>query len=176
MFICCWFQEATVQLLLKTSAAPSFTVLVQSSSKPSVVVLIRPPGLLKVLKSFLLVSDADPVKPAESEGDKRPGAKDRRRQRKERRSTGIVQPREARNTEQEDLNVLLHGSVQVHRAGSGSSASRCSRRRDESVRKTQVRADVSCTAITSSRTPVEGFCGSCRLAGLFNLMMMMKMK
>ncbi|XP_037546032.1 protein phosphatase 1 regulatory subunit 12C [Nematolebias whitei] len=38
--------------------------------------------------------DADPVKPAESEGDKRLGAKDRRKQRKERRSTGIVQPRE----------------------------------------------------------------------------------
>ncbi|XP_034544707.1 protein phosphatase 1 regulatory subunit 12C isoform X2 [Notolabrus celidotus] len=36
--------------------------------------------------------DTDPVKPAESEGEKRLGVKERRRGRKERRSTGIVLP------------------------------------------------------------------------------------
>ncbi|XP_041641814.1 protein phosphatase 1 regulatory subunit 12C isoform X2 [Cheilinus undulatus] len=38
--------------------------------------------------------DTDPVKPAEPEGEKRLGVKDRRRGRKERRSTGIIQPGE----------------------------------------------------------------------------------
>lgn len=38
--------------------------------------------------------DTDPVKPAEPEGEKRLGVRDRRRGRKERRSTGIIQPGE----------------------------------------------------------------------------------
>lgn len=37
------------------------------------------------------VSDTDPVKAEEPEGDKRLGVKDKRRVRKERRSTGIAQ-------------------------------------------------------------------------------------
>lgn len=47
----------------------------------------------KVLQGcFLSVSDTDPVKQEESEGEKRLGVKDRRRGRRERRSTGIVLP------------------------------------------------------------------------------------
>uniref|UniRef100_A0A1A7WKB1 Protein phosphatase 1 regulatory subunit n=1 Tax=Iconisemion striatum TaxID=60296 RepID=A0A1A7WKB1_9TELE len=50
--------------------------------------------------------DTDPIKQVESEGDKRLGTKDRRRQRKERRSTGIVQPGENDDvdTQLEDAN------------------------------------------------------------------------
>ena len=41
-------------------------------------------------------SDTDPVNPVEPDGEKRLGVKDRRRGRRERRSTGIVQPGEVR--------------------------------------------------------------------------------
>lgn len=40
------------------------------------------------------VSDTDPVKEEDPEGEKRLGVRDRRRGRRERRSTGIAQPEE----------------------------------------------------------------------------------
>lgn len=49
-----------------------------------------PSGLFS--SEHLFVLDTDPVKPAEPEGEKRLGVKEKRRGRKERRSTGIVQP------------------------------------------------------------------------------------
>lgn len=52
--------------------------------------------LVSWLRSFLCppscVSDTDPVKQEEPEADRRLGVRDRRRGRRERRSTGIVQP------------------------------------------------------------------------------------
>lgn len=72
------------------------------------VVNFKQGGVKNVLKpplSLLLVSDTDPVKPDESEGDKRLGAKERRRQRKERRSTGIVQSRDVRRNQKVSLDL-----------------------------------------------------------------------
>lgn len=55
------------------------------------------------------VSDTDVLKQTEPETEKRLAVKDKRRGRKERRSTGIVQPGgEVRNT-------YIHGHAHVHR-------------------------------------------------------------
>ncbi|XP_061628222.1 protein phosphatase 1 regulatory subunit 12C [Phyllopteryx taeniolatus] len=53
--------------------------------------------------------DTDPVKQEEPEGDKRLGVKDRRRARKERRSTGIIQP--GGENDDEDLDDPINSNA-----------------------------------------------------------------
>nr|XP_020449795.1 protein phosphatase 1 regulatory subunit 12C isoform X2 [Monopterus albus] len=58
--------------------------------------------------------DTDPVKQVESDGEKRLGVKDRRRVRRERRSTGIVQPGEENEEEDahlDDINSNSHSNA-----------------------------------------------------------------
>ncbi|XP_074549498.1 protein phosphatase 1 regulatory subunit 12C isoform X2 [Halichoeres trimaculatus] len=55
--------------------------------------------------------DTDPVKPAEPEGEKRLGVKEKRRGRKERRSTGIVQPGGENDDEDAQLDDNISNST-----------------------------------------------------------------
>ncbi|XP_069577815.1 protein phosphatase 1 regulatory subunit 12C isoform X1 [Brachyistius frenatus] len=83
-----------------------------------------PPRTIQPVSPIVTVTpaerDTDPVKQLEPEGDKRLGAKDRRKGRKERRSTGIVQPGENDDDDHLDETNSIGASDWTQLGGSSS--------------------------------------------------------